>query len=121
MDLGQATFRTVTFDDCRLDDANLRIARLTGVAFISSVLARTDFAGAQFDDVSFRDCDLTGADYSNSRSTKMDLRGARLDGVKGVGSLGGAIVGRDQLVGLAPGLAVALGIHIRSDDEDERK
>ena len=41
--------------------------------------------------------------------TKVDLRGARLDGVRGVGSLRGATIGVDQLFGLAPGLATAVG------------
>ena len=48
----------------------------------------------------------------------MDLRGARLVGVKGVGSLRGAIIGVDQLFGLAPGMANALGVEIRSDDDE---
>ncbi|MDQ1479467.1 MAG: hypothetical protein QOI44_328 [Actinomycetota bacterium] len=117
IELGQATFRAVVFEDCRLDDANLRLTQLAGVRFESSVLARTDFGGARLEDVSFRDCDLTGADYSNARCSKVDLRGSRLVDVKGVGSLKGAIIGADQLPGLAPGMAHALGMEIRTDED----
>jgi uncharacterized protein YjbI with pentapeptide repeats len=117
-ELGQATFRHGTFDDCRLDDANFRIGVLTIVRFESSVLARTDFGGASLDDVSFPDCDLTGADVSNARCSNVDLRGARLDGLRGVGSLSGATIRVDQLFGLAPGLANAVGLRVLADNED---
>jgi hypothetical protein len=38
--------------------------------------------------------------------------------VKGVGSLKGAIIGADQLPGLAPGMAHALGMEIRTDEDE---
>jgi hypothetical protein len=43
------------------------------------------------------------------------LRAARLTGLKGVGSLAGAIIAVDQLFGLAPDLAKALGIIVKAE------
>jgi uncharacterized protein YjbI with pentapeptide repeats len=118
-DLGQATFRHTTFDDCRFDEANFRLTRLSEVRFESSVLARTDFGGAHLDDVSFRGCDLRGADVSSARCTNVDLRGARLDDLRGVGSLAGATIGVEQLFGLAPGLASAIGLRVQPDTPED--
>jgi len=51
--------------------------------------------------------------------TREGLHGTRLDAVKGIGSLRGAIIGPDQLFGLAAGLAAAAGIAVREPDGDE--
>ena len=67
IELGGATWRSVTVTDCRLDDANFRIAQLAQVRFEESVCARADFGGARLDDVQFPGCDLAGADFSNAR------------------------------------------------------
>ena len=88
------------------------------VRFESSALARADFGGALLDDVSFPGCDLTGVDVSKARCSSVDLRGARLDGLRGAGSLGGATIGIDQLFGLAPGLANAVGLRVLAENED---
>ena len=65
----------------------------------------------------FPGCDLAGADVSNAKCSNVDLRGARLDGLQGVGSLRGATIGVDQLFGLAPGLAAAVGLRVLADDD----
>jgi uncharacterized protein YjbI with pentapeptide repeats len=105
----------VTFADCKLDDANLRLAKLQRLRFASCVLAGAELVGAQLDRVAFPASDLAGADLSNARCTEVDLRGARLDGLRGVSSLAGATIGSDQLIGFAPALAQALGIAVRDD------
>ena len=66
--------------------------------------------------MTFRGSDLAAADFSQARCSDVDLRGARVDGVKGVSALKGVTIGVDQLVVLAPALAVALGIRIVADD-----
>ena len=63
-------------------------------------------------------CDLTEADFSNAQCSQLDLRRARLVGVKGVGYLKGAIISADQLLGLAPGMAHALGMELRIDEDE---
>jgi uncharacterized protein YjbI with pentapeptide repeats len=117
IELGGATWRSVTVVDCRLDDANFRTAQLAQVRFDASVCTRADFGGARLDDVRFPACDLAGADFSNVRCADVDLRGARLDGLQGIGSLRGATIGIDQLFGLAPGLAAATGVSVVAEED----
>jgi len=45
-----------------------------------------------------------------------DLRDARLDGLQGIEALSGATIGIDQLFGLAPALAAALGLKIATEE-----
>ena len=40
-----------------------------------------------------------------------------LDGLRGAGSLRGATIGIEQLYGLAPGLAAAVGLRVLADDD----
>ena len=56
--------------------------------------------------VQFPGSDLSGADFSNAHAVDVDLRDARLSGLHSLASLRGATVGVDQLVELAPTLAV---------------
>jgi uncharacterized protein YjbI with pentapeptide repeats len=112
LELPQARLQDVTFTDCRLDDANVRLARLERVRFDRCVLIKAEFVGAQLADITFPSCDLTAADFSQARCAHVDLRDARLDSLRGIGSLQGATINVDQLVGLAAGLAHAVGITI---------
>lgn len=112
IELPQANLREVSFVDCKLDNANFRLAKLQRVRFDASVLGGAEFVGAQLADVSFDGSDLTGVDLSNAKCAAVDLRGARLDGLRGVASLAGSTIGADQLVGLAPALAQALGLRV---------
>jgi uncharacterized protein YjbI with pentapeptide repeats len=114
IELPQSNLRHVTFVDCKLDDANFRLGQLHHVGFDGSVLGGADLVGAQLDDVSFAGSDLAGADFSNARCSAVDLRGARLDGLRGVAALAGATIGVDQLFGLAPALAQALGLNVKA-------
>jgi len=117
IELGNATWHTVSVADSRLEDANFRLTRLTQVRFEGSVCARADFGGARLEDVQFPTTDIGGADVSNAKCANVDLRTARLDGLKGVASLRGARISVDQLFGLAPGLAAAVGLLVLADDE----
>lgn len=112
VDLSQTNLRDVAFTGCRLDEANLRMARLQRVRFDDSQLAGAEFSGGALDEVSFAGSDLTRADFSSARCATVDLRTARLDEIRGIAALKGATIGFDQLVGLAPALAVALGLTI---------
>jgi uncharacterized protein YjbI with pentapeptide repeats len=116
IELPQANLREVTFADCKLDDANFRLAKLQRVRFDASVLGGAEFVGAQLEDLAFDASDLAGADFSKARCSAVDLRGARLDGLRGIASLAGTTIGVDQLIGLAPGLAEALGVHVIADE-----
>ena len=118
IELPQANLREVSFVDCKLDNANFRLAKLQRVRFDASVLGGAEFVGAQLADMSFDGSDLAGADVSNTKCAAVDLRGARLDGLRGVASLAGSTIGADQLVGLAPALAQALGLRVLADGQE---
>ena len=114
-EFAQATIRDSSFADCKLDDANFRLAKLRAVRFESCVLVEAEFGAAELETVAFAASDLRGADVSSVRCKEVDLRTARLDGLKGVGSMKGATIAVDQLMGLAPALAHALGIRVAVD------
>ena len=60
----------------------------------------------------FHDCDLTGAVFSKARFANSELRRCRLGAVEGVAGLAGTSMEFDAVLGLAPQLADALGIHL---------
>ena len=115
IELAQSTLRDVTCSDCRFDDANFRLAKLLRTRFESCALTSSDFLGAALEHIAFPGCDLSQADLSQVRCQDVDLRDARLDGLKGVGALAGATIEVDQVFGLAPALAVALGLIVRNE------
>lgn len=118
IELPQSKLRDVTFRDCKLDDANFRLARLHEVRFDGSVLSAAEFIGGQLEEVGFDRSDLAGADFSNARCVEVDLRGARLDGLRGIAALAGATIGVEQLFGIAPALAQALGLRVHTAADD---
>jgi uncharacterized protein YjbI with pentapeptide repeats len=118
IELAQTNLRDVAFRDCKLDDANLRLAQLHRVKFDGSVLSAAEFVGGRLEEVGFDRCDLAGADFSNARCVTVDLRNARLDGLRGIAALAGATIGVEQLIGLAPALAQALGLEVRTAEEE---
>ena len=105
--------------DSRFTEANFRMAKLTQVSFAESDCARADFGAAQLDTVRFPSSDLSGADLDHAKCANVDFRTARLDGLRGAGSLRGATIGIEQLYGLAPGLAAAVGLRVLADDEND--
>src|SRR5262249_17729187 len=117
IELPQTKLRNVAFVDCKLDDANLRHARLQEARFENCVLTGAEFIGAQLENVDFAGSDLPGVDFNEARCAGVDLRDARLTGLKGLAALRGATVALDQVVTLAPALALALGLRVHTEDE----
>jgi hypothetical protein len=64
IELPQANLRHVTFEACKLDDANFRLAKFEHVRFDGSVLVGAELTGARLDDLAFDGSDLAGADFS---------------------------------------------------------
>ena len=116
-DLSRTVIRSVLFAGSRLDDVNVRHARLEAVEFDDCNLVGSDFMGATLTDVGFGGSDLSGAEFSQSAVERVDLRGARVDGLRGVRALSGATVSPDQLVTLAPTLATAVGLVVQTEDD----
>ena len=96
----------------KLNFVDLTTARLTDVVFESCVVGELDVGDAQLHAVRFVDCTIDDLNVDGARLTRVDLSRATLRVVRGIASLRGATVGRDQLLELAPLLADHLGIEV---------
>jgi uncharacterized protein YjbI with pentapeptide repeats len=86
----------VTMDDCSLVEA--------------------DFYGAVLEQSAVEGCDLRGSDFSTASVPGLRLGRSTLDGVRGALSLGGTVVGGEQVLPLALSLLADLHIEIRNDE-----
>jgi uncharacterized protein YjbI with pentapeptide repeats len=117
LEAGQSSWRDVRVVDAVLGEANLRMSTLRDVWFESTSLVAAEFIAARLEKVAFGASDLTRADFTKATCSDVDLHDARLDELRGVASLAGATIAVDQLFGLAPALASALGIVVVARDE----
>ena len=108
----EATLRDVLLDGCKLDFASFHLATLERVTFRACVLTDAELGESIQRTVRYDGCDLRAADFSKARLTAVDLRGSDLERLRGLGNLRGARISSEQLVGLAPALAVQLGIRV---------
>jgi uncharacterized protein YjbI with pentapeptide repeats len=88
----------VSFEDCRLEQA--------------------DFREALWRSVRFDRCDLSGADLAGLRVDRCVLAGCTLDGVEGIERLRGAALPWADVLGNAALLARALGIRVLEEEDD---
>lgn len=112
VELAESVLTDVTFAECRLDLAGLRLARLERVVFRDCRLAECELYDASLEDVLFERCELRGAVLDGVRVERVELRGCDLAGAGGVASLRGARIAWDDVVQNAPVLAVALGLEL---------
>ncbi|HTE57268.1 MAG TPA: pentapeptide repeat-containing protein [Verrucomicrobiae bacterium] len=103
--LQNSTLKEITFDGCKLDLANFRFAKLKNVHFKDCDLTEADFYAAELHNVEFENCNLDRVEFSSSKLKKVDLRSSDILAIRGVDSLGGAIIDSSQLMALAPALA----------------
>ena len=118
--LGALTLPGATWTDIRvrgvkLGFVNLAGARIEDVVFEECEIGSLDAGSANLRSVAFVDCALQELNVVEATLSKVDLSGARLKTLVGVESLRGAIIGRDQLLDLAPLLAAQLGVEVRED------
>jgi uncharacterized protein YjbI with pentapeptide repeats len=93
----EAQFKSVLFQECKLDLAMLRMARLQQCVFESCNLAEADFYGADLSGTIFRKCDLSRADIAHARLASADIRDCRLDGMRGTpDSMADLVISPDQ-------------------------
>jgi uncharacterized protein YjbI with pentapeptide repeats len=93
----ESQFKSVLFQECKLDLAMFRMARLQQCVFESCNLAEADFYGADLSGTVFRKCDLSRADISHAKLTGADMRDCRLDGMRGTpDSAAGLVISPDQ-------------------------
>ena len=112
VELGEASLTDVVFDDCRLDLAGLRFAKLERVVFRDCALTESDFYEASLKDVLFERCGLRETTLSSLKIERVELRGCDLSGARGVEALRTARMTWNDVVGAAAVFAAALGIEI---------
>lgn len=105
-------FRDVLFDSCRADLATFRFSKFKSVVFRDCQLRQVDFQNADLRETRFEGCDLTGAQFSSAEMAGTRFLNCTLVGIGGATSFKGAIIKSDDILGLAHGLANALGIII---------
>lgn len=111
-ELAEASLTDVTFEDCRLDLAGLRMARLERVVFRNCRMADCDLYGATLTDVLFDGCELREATLSKATVERVELSGCDLGGLRGVEALRGARMPWNDVLENAPLFAAALGIDL---------
>ena len=112
VELAESVLNDVTFSECRLDLAGLRLTRLERVVFRDCRMSECELYEAALEDVLFERCELRGASLDGVRIERVELRGCDLSGVGGVASLRGARIAWDDVVQNAPVFAVGLGLEL---------
>lgn len=108
----EADWRSVHFIGCKIGYLNLRGAELTDVAFTDCQITDLDLVGTTARRVAFAGSRIDQLTLRDGRLNDVDLRGAQLAGIQGLASLRGATVSEEQLLLLAPLLAVELGLRV---------
>ena len=111
-ELYESTWRSVRVHGCKLGFVNLRASELVDVSFEDCTIDELDLGDVRGTRLAFAGCRIAVLEAAHARFTDVDLRGAELDEVRGVGSLRGAVVSFDQLLGLAPALAAEAGLRV---------
>jgi uncharacterized protein YjbI with pentapeptide repeats len=111
-ELAEAVLTDVTFTECRLDLAALRMAKLDRVVFRDCRMAECDFYEASLTDVLFEHCELREATLTGVKLKRVELRRCDLAGLRGVESLRGARMPWNDVLENGPLFAAALGLEI---------
>jgi uncharacterized protein YjbI with pentapeptide repeats len=117
--LGGATWSGVRVRGSKVGFVSVAGASLEDVRFERCEIGGFDARGAGLRSVAFVDCTVDELNVSGATLANVDLSGAKLRSLIGVESLRGAIVGRRQLLDLAPLLAAQLGVDVRADGPDD--
>jgi uncharacterized protein YjbI with pentapeptide repeats len=105
----EAEFKSVLFQECKLDLALLRMAKLQQCVFENCSLIEADFYSADLTGVIFRKCDLSRADISHATLDGADIRDCRIDSMRGApASAKDLVISPDQ----APLLVTLFGIRV---------
>jgi len=112
VELAEATLGDVTFDECRIDLAGLRHAKLERVVFRDCRMTGCDLYGAALSDVLFERCELREATFSATTLRRVELRGCDLTGLVGAEALRGARMSWNDVLENAPLFAAVVGIEI---------
>ncbi len=113
LDLSRSVINDVIFENCKLDMANFRFAKLTRVQFTDCSMRETDFQMAELNDVVFQTSHLEKTEFHQCKLKAVDARSSELVGIRGWQSLKGLTIDSTQLVTIAPQLALDLGLVIQ--------
>ncbi|HEX4723951.1 MAG TPA: pentapeptide repeat-containing protein [Pseudonocardiaceae bacterium] len=108
--IGQAT--DLYFGDCKLDYAGIEITKVKGLTVFEGCSFRDARLFGDLSDTVFVDCDFAGADFAAQRAERCELPGSRLVGARGLLTLRGARLTRDQAISVADVLATEAGLVI---------
>lgn len=100
----------VVVDGITAADLSVRFSTLRRVVFRDCSLPGLDLTETSLDDVRFERCALTRVQWDHARVKQLRIEGCDLTGCTGADALRGASIHPDDLLTLAPSLAVALGI-----------
>ncbi len=106
----------VRLADCKLDEANFRVARADHVLMSDCSLIDADFYEAVLTKSALDGCDLRGSVFSKASVPGLRLVRSQLEGVRGAMSMGGVVVGGDQVLPLALSMFGDLRIEIENDE-----
>lgn len=111
-ELCDSIWRAVHFSGCKLGYLNLRDAEISDLQFTNCAIDELDLMRAKAARVSFTDCRIGRLELAGSRLADVDLRGAQLADIGDLAALRGATISLEQLLDLAPAMAVRLGVKV---------
>jgi len=98
--------------DCQLDYATIRIAKVKNTVVFSGCSFRETLFVGDLSNVVFADCEFNGAEFEATRAAECDLRGSRLTDVRGLLSLRGAKITHEQALSVAAIIATESGLKV---------
>lgn len=104
--------RHVQMTDCHMDEAWLRMASFTRCELSGCDLQGADFYAANLNDVHLLHSQLDNTEWSNAALDNVALHGSSLNGLHGAATLGGLVIGSDQLLSLAIPILASRGITV---------
>jgi uncharacterized protein YjbI with pentapeptide repeats len=111
----EAGWSSVRVRGGKIDLLDLSRGRLNDLAFERCSIGVLDLTGSKVRTMRCEACEIGELVVDDARLADVDLSGAALRLVRGIGSLHGATIARDQLVDLAPLLAAHVGLTVRDD------
>jgi uncharacterized protein YjbI with pentapeptide repeats len=106
----ETQLRSVLFQECKLDLAMFRMAKLQQCVFENCNLSEADFYEADLSGAIFRKCDLSRADITHANLAGANVRDCRIDGMRGTpASAADLVISPDQ----APLLITLFGVRVQ--------